>query len=552
MGKSIMLNSTTEQSPFCIHCIGIGKAGCDMIAKMIEQGDIEDLLEDPRARFTTLAIDVGEKDLRHPKTRAIALHQRMKERGIPEERAQLRTYEIKIPEQEELLATLGRYREFRKIEFPSMYWNPNYEPWISEDDELPQAGDHLKRGMAKALYGYSYYMGGLKEEIEAFAHSVLSCKLPSLVFIFFGLSGGTGSGIVVDLARHLSNFQLGRRIPVSGFCFLPCEADDDCHKAADIFVALNELDCQIDPSKNVGCIGVWGEPQRDPWTGGMFLVPLEQAYERLRYHQMDDLRGNPRMERREENKFSVSRGWVDAGLASFISRDNGRQFFKSARYTMYQGSMSKPPSNERSFNMLVPYKEISPGVSVLKQKGHGPYKEEILECLDKLPEYMGLSEGFKTDYIEAYNYMPRDVYDDEIEQATVAAMKKLLIDDPDANCSVVFDVPYDYATSWTMFMIPGISKKELKCFFPARALYDAELDWDERLRMHSWLVDDGVMLCEPAIRYNGTAGECIWGCACHVAVPYAAVRGEADEAPSRRVIWAKAMINTMVEKSPAP
>jgi hypothetical protein len=40
------------------------------------------------------------------------------------------------------------------------------------------------------------------------------------------------------------------------------------------------------------------------------------------------------------------------------------------------------------------------------------------------------------------------------------------------------------------------------------------------------LLDLGTMLCEPSTRFEGMAGECIWGCACWVVVPYEAVRGE--------------------------
>jgi hypothetical protein len=45
------------------------------------------------------------------------------------------------------------------------------------------------------------------------------------------------------------------------------------------------------------------------------------------------------------------------------------------------------------------------------------------------------------------------------------------------------------------------------------------------------------MLCEPAIRFDGMAGECLWGCACWVVVPYDEIRGpaEAEAAESAEV-----------------
>ena len=51
----------------------------------------------------------------------------------------------------------------------------------------------------------------------------------------------------------------------------------------------------------------------------------------------------------------------------------------------------------------------------------------------------------------------------------------------------------------------------------------------EKLLKHSWLLELGVLMSEPAIRFNGMAGECLWGCACWVVVPYDQMRG--DELP---------------------
>ena len=61
-------------------------------------------------------------------------------------------------------------------------------------------------------------------------------------------------------------------------------------------------------------------------------------------------------------------------------------------------------------------------------------------------------------------------------------------------------------------------------FFTTRSVYDGRT-WEEKLSDHSWLLDLGVMLCEPAIRFEGMAGECLWGCACWVVVPYEQIRG---------------------------
>jgi hypothetical protein len=59
------------------------------------------------------------------------------------------------------------------------------------------------------------------------------------------------------------------------------------------------------------------------------------------------------------------------------------------------------------------------------------------------------------------------------------------------------------------------------------------MSWDEKLLAHAWLLDLGTMLCEPSTRFEGMAGECIWGCACWVVVPYEQIRGDAPVSAHR-------------------
>ena len=60
------------------------------------------------------------------------------------------------------------------------------------------------------------------------------------------------------------------------------------------------------------------------------------------------------------------------------------------------------------------------------------------------------------------------------------------------------------------------------------------------------------MLSEPAIRFEGMAGECIWGCACWVVVPYDQLRGDVLPPPNRKVIMEQgiAAMTKTVMKTP--
>src|SRR3712207_6830213 len=203
MGMSMYHSATGQQSPHCIHAIGIGKAGIGMVEALLRTGEIEDQLEDPRARFTGLAIDIGDQDMGEFREYAHGLDGRLAERNIPMDRAQVRSVALDVPDREDLLTSLNRWREYLKMEYPRYYWNPNYEPWLPADVELPKAGDSFPRAIAKAIYGHYYYGGErlLQREVDLFCRSIDEARLPSLVLVCFSLAGGTGSGMVVDLAR---------------------------------------------------------------------------------------------------------------------------------------------------------------------------------------------------------------------------------------------------------------------------------------------------------------------------------------------------------------
>ncbi|MDQ2801993.1 MAG: tubulin-like doman-containing protein, partial [Pseudomonadota bacterium] len=87
---------------------------------------------------------------------------------------------------------------------------------IELDQRFPKPGEHFPRAVAKGIYANAYYAGDrpMNVALRNFVDHLERATLPSLVTVCFRMAGGTGSGMVVDLARHLSNVKLGRRIPV--------------------------------------------------------------------------------------------------------------------------------------------------------------------------------------------------------------------------------------------------------------------------------------------------------------------------------------------------
>jgi hypothetical protein len=526
MPLSLYHSATGTQAPHCIHAIGIGKTGAYMVEALMRTGEIEDMLEDPRARFTALAVDIGDQDMHELEEYGRGLHQRLAERNIPTDRAQVRTVALEVPDREDLMTSLNRWREFLKLEYPRYYWNPNYEPWLPSDVDMPKAGDSFPRAVAKAIYGHYYYGEDktLEKELDAFVQSINDTKLPSLVLVFFSMAGGTGSGMVVDLARHLSNVKLGRRIPVVGVAAMPFSGDEEhAGGKAALFPTMNEIDCMLDDAKNQGVMAVWGDLYKNPFTGGFFALPQEHSWQRLSSYTKT---GQPAI--RDALRKGVTRKFVDDSFARFIVQDYGRLLFKLLRPAGFTGAPhERNISGDRTWTVFDVAKFTHPGVEVLPGEPRSKWREVVSKWIGYIPQWSGLKEGFKTDYIEVNAVAPRELWNDTLQKKLEDTLGTMLLPGEDGSLHTMHGEFFDELTSYANVVIPGVAKTDFTVFFEARDAYDQVESWDEKLLMHSWLLDLGVMLSEQSIRFDGMAGECIWGCACWVVVPHDAIRGDA-------------------------
>ena len=519
-------SATGTQSPHCIHAIGIGKTGAYMVEALIRTGEIEDMLDDPRARFTGLAIDIGDQDMHELKEYALGLSGRLESRGIDTDRAQVRTVALDVPDRSELMTSLNRWREFLKMEYPRYYWNPNYEPWLPSDIELPAAGESFPRAVSKAIYGHYYYGGDrmLSAELDKFVESIEKAELPSLVLVFFSLDGGTGSGMVVDLARHLSNVKLGRRIPVIGVASMPFSGDEERAGAkASLFPVMNELDCMLDDTKNQGVMAVWGDLYKNPFTGGFFALPQEHSWQRLGSYTKT---GQPEI--RDALRKGVTRKFINDSFTRHIVQDQGRLLFKLMRPAGFTGAPhERNTSGDRAWTIFDVAKYTHPGVEVLPGEAKSKWRDVISKWIGYIPQWSGLKDGFKTDYVEAHTVAPREIWNETLDSKLSETLNGFLLDGDDGTLKMTTGEFFDELTAYTNVIIPGVARTDFTAFYEAREAYDAIEDWDEKLMMHSWILDLGVILSEPSIRFEGMSGECIWGCACWVVVPHEAIRGDA-------------------------
>lgn len=75
------------------------------------------------------------------------------------------------------------------------------------------------------------------------------------------------------------------------------------------------------------------------------------------------------------------------------------------------------------------------------------------------------------------------------------------------------------------YLLPRLALKDLSVFDGARDAYDAA-DLKHRHAEHALLLDQGILLCEPSLTFEGMAGASLGGGSQWIAVPRDQLRGE--------------------------
>ncbi len=549
MTSSMYHSATGTQSPHCIHAIGIGRTGMAYIEALLRTGEIEDLLEDQRATFAAMIVDIGDQDMGVVTDYANSFKKRLESRGIPSDRFQFQAIALPVPPKAEFFEGMNRTREFLKLEYPRYYWNPNFESYVPHKIKMPEAGGHIPRVVAKGIYANAYYAGArpLDVALRKFVDHVEKAALPSMVMVAFSIAGGTGSGMVVDLARHLSNVKFGRRIPVIGVGQLSHSGDGEYYNNPTTYTTLNDLDCMLDDDKNAGVTAVWGDLYRSPFTGGFFVVNPEQSWERLTAYTTTGLK-----EVRQSFKQLVTNRFVADSFMRFAVLDSGRVLFRALRPAGFTGAPHETLSaKSRNWTLFDVAKLTHPGVQVLPGEAGSKWDSVMAQWIDFVPKYSGLKDGFKTDYAEVHVHASRDMGFELLSKGFKDMIHKQYLLPDDSTYQTYNHEFFDALTAYANVILPGVAKTDLTSFWGSQKNYDA-LEWEAKLYEHAWLIDIGPMLSEPAIRFEGMAGECIWGCACWVVVPYDQLRGDKLPPPNRKVIMEEgiAMMTKTVVKTP--
>ena len=468
-----------DSLPYGVHLIGVGGAGVKVAEQMLRDAPA-DLLATSGSRLSVLAIDIGEEALVGVQSLASK---------FPAQSAHIEALALSIPTPAAIAQTLQNYRVHLELEYPMLQGSAEFQPWLAEGAALPGHGEPVPRALAKAVYGQAYYEADrpMAAALKRFAASTNATQGDAVVCIVFGLGGGTGSGIALDLARHLSTGLFGRRVLVMGIGIAPCEGDAPVHRGGQLFTAFNELDGLCDEGQNRGMVQACGELYKNPFTAGFLCVPQQPAYA-----QTHDL--------------TATHARVDHEIAALLTQRHGANLWEVLRLLNWVAAPSTQHSAART-----PWG--AKWMHVLAFADATDAARTPIESARMLANQLGVLPGYAPEFIEVRVPQAGDA-----ATAWAAALDASFA--PEAKTSVAAGG----AAGSIQFVLPRVGKADLGLFFDVREAYDRLLPAD-RVLAHSLLLERGVVLCEPSTRIDGMAGAGLGGGGAWVAIAFDQMRG---------------------------
>lgn len=293
-----------------VQLIGLGSAGTNIVEAFLAHKKTMGLLQNDITRLALLALDIADAEIIALQETNENIVKAMVKAGIPKERMQVTAQSIKFPTAETMFDFVNqKYNDYLVKEGAKI---EDFDPWLTSTMAIPPlaGGAGRRRALAKAIYSLNYYqLGIVRNSINAFKEQALSSIVTPTVILFYGLGGGTGSGIFFDFTRHLRKV-LGSSVPIITFVISPCNGDDPPAKGCSAFTAMNELSLLLNKDYNEYVIKTFGECYRNPLNALIYL-PLFPAYSKV---------GNIVYARREMDEMLVDMLYVlmDFDLADLL------------------------------------------------------------------------------------------------------------------------------------------------------------------------------------------------------------------------------------------
>lgn len=261
-----------------IQLIGLGGAGTNIVEAFIKnRRDLLPLLKREGIRLSCLAIDVADHDIQSLDRATKVLWDDLKEEGIPSDKISIIAKSVKFPTPESMFDFINKYPEY--LEREGVESPKDYKPWLGSAMDIPPlaGGVGRRRALSKAIYGLNYHhLRLLDNYMDSFKEHLFTSTIQPVVFVVFGLGGGSGSGMVLDFTRHLRK-KMGSGVPIIGLCILPCTGDDPSAKGTSAYSALLEMGLAIDKQANADIVNRFGSAYENPFSAFM-VMPLGPAY----------------------------------------------------------------------------------------------------------------------------------------------------------------------------------------------------------------------------------------------------------------------------------
>jgi hypothetical protein len=453
LNRGIHLIKDASDLPFSIHLVGVGAEGAQVVETFLREAP-KDLLDAAGSRFTGLAVDIGDKALKLVRSAA---------GDFPKDKSQIETISLDEPAMEELQNSLARYPEFLNLEYPLNHENADAVAWLSPETPMRNDDGSIPRVVSKASYGRAYYDGdrSMFSALKRFAKSVDQTEGDSIVCVVFGLGDSTGSGIAMDLSRHLSSRMFGRRMLVTGIGIMPHREDLTPKRTSQLHAVFSELDVLCDDTKNKGVEVSCGDLYKNPFTAGFIVVPQPKS-------------------QGSKHAFELTK----RRLMELFTERHGASLWESLRLLNWVGAPSTQHSAART-----PW-----GARWIHLLGFG--SDTDIPANHGLREDLGLMADYQPEFLELRT--PQEA-NDVLADAWVD-----LLDESFSPEVPIKQVPGSKENT-VQYLLPRLALTDLEAFFDARKAYDAE-DAQCRKEHHALLLDQGLLLCEPSSVIEGMAG----------------------------------------------
>jgi hypothetical protein len=236
----------------------------------------------------------------------------------------------------------------------------------------------------------------------------------------------------------------------------------------------------LNEANNRGVVTAFGDLYRNPFTGGFIVVPQQPTW-----HGTKNL--------------AAAHERVDRELAAFLLGDHGAQLWETLRFLNWVAAPSTQHSAART-----PY---GPKWLHLWNFVDADGKAGAAEWLRQL----GVRSSYQPEIIELRTNNPDDAV--SIANSIDQFFK------PEANTLTA----QGGIKGSVQFVLPRLRKTDLDLFFGAQNAYDTQSP-AQKVLAHAWLLDLGIILCEPGTHLEGMAGAGLWSDDAWVAVPYDAIR----------------------------